>query len=118
MRDSDFVARYGDDEFVVVMPQTSLIGARVFAQRVQKRVRDELSASVCCGLTEVQVGDDTKSLLARADSALYSAKAAGLNRLFVHTGSQIREEREITQSSSGDEFAAATAGHDAEISVG
>src|SRR5690242_3979101 len=35
MRDSDFVARYGDDEFVVVMPQTTLIGARVFAHRVR-----------------------------------------------------------------------------------
>src|SRR4051812_9669673 len=31
IRDSDFVARYGDDEFVIVMPQTSLSGARMFA---------------------------------------------------------------------------------------
>ena len=53
---------------------------------------EELSASVCCGLTEVQPGDDTRVLLARADSALYSAKAAGVNRLFVHTGSHIRED--------------------------
>ena len=37
MRDSDFVARYGDDEFVVVMPQTTLAGARVFGDRVRKR---------------------------------------------------------------------------------
>ncbi len=42
MRDSDFVARYGDDEFVVVMPQTSLVGARVFANRVRRRVFEEL----------------------------------------------------------------------------
>ena len=91
MRDTDFVARYGDDEFVVVMPQTSLAGARVFGDRLRKRVAEDLSASVCCGLTEVQAGDDARSLLARADSALYSAKAAGPNRLFVHTGSHIRE---------------------------
>lgn len=96
MRDSDFVARYGDDEFVVVMPQTTLIGARVFAHRVRKRVAEDLSASVCCGLTEVQSGDDTRGLLARADSALYSAKAAGTDRLFVHTGSHIREDRDAT----------------------
>lgn len=92
MRDTDFVARYGEDEFVVVMPQTPVVGARVFANRLRKRVADELSETFCCGLTEVQAGDDSRSLLARADSALYSAKAAGQNRLFIHTGSQIRED--------------------------
>jgi diguanylate cyclase len=92
MRDSDFVARYGDDEFVVVMAQTSLAGARVFANRVRRRAFDEISATVCCGLTEVQDGDDSRALLARADSALYSAKAAGTNRLFIHTGGHIRED--------------------------
>jgi diguanylate cyclase (GGDEF)-like protein len=92
MRDSDFVARYGDDEFVVVMPQTSLAGARVFANRVRRRVSEELTASVCCGLTEVQDRDDARALLARADSALYSAKAAGSNRVFVHASGHIRED--------------------------
>lgn len=93
MRDSDFVARYGDDEFVVVMPQTSLAGARVFSDRLRKRAASDLVASVCCGLTEVQRGDDAKALLARADSALYSAKAAGPNHTFVHTGAHIREHQ-------------------------
>ena len=102
MRDSDFVARYGDDEFVVVMPQTTLTGARVFAHRVRKRVGEEIAASVCCGLTEVQAGDDIRALLGRADSALYSAKAAGLNRLFVHSGSHIREDRDNTPPVVGD----------------
>jgi diguanylate cyclase (GGDEF)-like protein len=93
MRDTDFVARYGDDEFVVVMPQTSLAGAKVFSDRLRRRVSSDLDSSVCCGLTEVQSGDDARSLLVRADSALYSAKAAGSNRSFVHTGSQIREHQ-------------------------
>jgi diguanylate cyclase (GGDEF)-like protein len=93
MRDTDFVARYGDDEFVIVMPQTSLAGARVFGDRLRKRAADDLSATVCCGLTEWRSGDDARTLLARADSALYSAKAAGANRSFVHTGAQIREHR-------------------------
>jgi diguanylate cyclase (GGDEF)-like protein len=91
MRDTDFVARYGDEEFVVVMPQTSLAGASVFGDRLQKRVSGDLQATVCCGITEARACDDSKSLFARADSALYSAKAAGLNRLFVHTGTHIRE---------------------------
>jgi diguanylate cyclase (GGDEF)-like protein len=96
------VARYGDDEFVVVMPQTTLAGGRVFANRVRKRSADELEATVCCGLTEVQPNDDARTLLARADSALYSAKAAGANRLFVHSGSQIREDHSAGTSVSGE----------------
>jgi diguanylate cyclase len=91
MRDTDFVARYGDEEFVVLMPQTSLAGARVFGDRLQKRVTNDLQSTVCCGMTEWHTADDSRSIFARADSALYSAKAAGLNRLFVHTGTQIRE---------------------------
>lgn len=98
MRGNDFVARYGEDEFVVVLPKTPMVGARVFANRLRVRVADELSATFCCGLTEVQQGDDPRSLLARADSALYSAKAAGQNRLFTHNGSQIREDLAPTAS--------------------
>lgn len=93
MRDSDFVARYGDDEFVVVMPQTKLAAACLFGERLQKAVVERMKASVSCGITEHQVGDDAKSLLARADSAFYSARAAGGNRLFVHAGARIREHR-------------------------
>jgi diguanylate cyclase len=91
MRDTDFVARYGDEEFVVVMPKTSLAGACVFGDRVRKRVQEQLSATVCCGMAEYQAGDETKSLLGRTDSAFYSAKAAGPNRQFIHTGTNIRE---------------------------
>jgi diguanylate cyclase len=100
MRDTDFVARYGDDEFVVVMPQTSLSGARVFSDRLRKRAVGDLANSVCCGLAEAQANDDARTLLARSDSALYSAKAAGPNRAFVHTGSHIREHRNAAFDSS------------------
>jgi diguanylate cyclase (GGDEF)-like protein len=93
MRDSDFVARYGDDEFVVIMPQTTLVGASIFGDRLRKRVADELQASVCGGLAEALPADEARTLLARADSALYSAKAAGPNRIFIHTGSFIREHQ-------------------------
>ena len=93
LRDSDFVARYGEEEFAVVMPQTKLAGAGVFGQRVRQLVAERMSATVGCGIAEYLAGDGEKSLLARADSALYSAKAAGPNRQFVHTGRQIREHR-------------------------
>lgn len=91
VRDTDFVARYGDEEFVVVMPQTSLAGACVLADRLRVQVIERLTATVGCGLAEYQEDDTVKTLFARADSAFYSAKAAGNNRLFLHTGSHIRE---------------------------
>jgi predicted signal transduction protein with EAL and GGDEF domain len=89
--DTDFVARFADDEFIVLMPQTGLAGASVFGDRLRRRVSEELEATVCCGIAVAESGDETKSLLARADSALYSAKAAGTNRMFLHTGTHIRE---------------------------
>jgi diguanylate cyclase len=89
--DTDFVARFGDEEFVILMPQTSLAGASVLGDRLRKRAAEELGATVCCGLAIAESTDDAKSLLARADSALYSAKAAGPNRMFLHTGTHIRE---------------------------
>ena len=91
MRDTDFVARYGDEELVVVMQQTTLSGACIFADRLRKWVVERLSATVSCGIAEYQMNDDKKSLLGRADSAFYSAKAAGGNCQFVHSGTHIRE---------------------------
>lgn len=91
MRDTDFAARYGDEELVVVMPQTSLAGASVFGDRLRKRVVEEMSTTVACGIAEAKKEDDSSALLARADSALYSARAEGPNRIFVHFGTQIRE---------------------------
>jgi predicted signal transduction protein with EAL and GGDEF domain len=110
MRDTDFVARYGDDEFVVIMPQTTLMGATIFGDRLRKRVANELEASVCCGLAEAQASDDSRTLLTRADSALYSAKAAGPNRQFVHTGSFIREHSALVAT--GDAGNTVTAGRE------
>jgi diguanylate cyclase len=89
--DTDFVARFGDEEFIILMPQTSLAGASVFGDRLRKRVTEDLGASVCCGIAIAEGDDDAKSLIGRADSALYSAKAAGANRMYIHTGAHIRE---------------------------
>lgn len=93
MRDNDYVARYGDDEFVVVLPQTKPTGACIFGERLRQAVVERMAKTVSCGVAEYQAGDDGKSLLGRADSAFYSARAAGGNRQFVHTGTQIREHR-------------------------
>jgi diguanylate cyclase len=102
MRDTDFVARYGDEELVVVMEQTKLSGACIFAERLRQWVVERLSGTVSCGIAEYQMNDDKKSLLGRADSAFYSAKAAGGNCQFVHSGRHIREFRGAASLPAGD----------------
>jgi diguanylate cyclase len=98
MRDSDFVARYGEEELVVIMSQTKLSGACIFAERLRTLVEARLSATVSCGMAEYHMNDDKQSLLGRADSAFYSAKASGGNCQFVHSSSQIREFRGASPS--------------------
>ena len=89
VRDTDIVARYGGEEFVVVMPHTDLAGAIVFAERVRAKVEEALPLTLSGGAAVAIDGDDPHSLLARADAALYSAKAAGRNRVFCHNGQEI-----------------------------
>lgn len=89
VRDTDIVARYGGEEFVVVMPHTALENAGQFAERVRKLVEDTLGLTISGGVAMALEGDNAQSLLSRADAALYSGKAAGRNRVFRHTGSDI-----------------------------
>jgi diguanylate cyclase len=86
VRETDIVARYGGEEFVVVMPQTDLEGACIFSERLRAKVQQEMSLTISGGVAMALDGDTRDSLLARADSALYDAKAAGRNRVYRHTG--------------------------------
>lgn len=92
LRGDDFAARFGGDEFVVVLPGTPLSGASIFAARLRDTLLKQHGVSVCCGLAESLPADTPKSLLARADSAAYSARAAGPGQLYVHTGASIRPD--------------------------
>jgi diguanylate cyclase (GGDEF)-like protein len=85
-RETDIVARYGGEEFVVVMPQTDLPGACVFAERLRAAVEEQIKLTVSGGVATALDGDNAESLMARADQALYAAKAAGRNRVFRHDG--------------------------------
>ncbi len=98
-RDTDVVARYSPDEFVVLMPQTSLAGATIFSQRLLDIAERELGLFIFGGIVEVQSGDTPEKLLSRADSALYSARSDGQSCLYQHTGKAIRPHE---RGSSGD----------------
>ncbi len=89
VRETDVVARYGGEEFVVIMPHTALEGAAIFADRLRAKVESQLNLTVSGGVAEALDGDTPQSLLTRSDAALYSAKAAGRNRVFRHNGTEI-----------------------------
>jgi diguanylate cyclase (GGDEF)-like protein len=85
----DWVARYGGEEFVIVLPDTNLQGATETAERLREAVEAStfehdgrpLEVTASFGVAECRDSDDTASLLARADSSLYRAKASGRNRV-------------------------------------
>jgi len=92
LRAYDSICRYGGEEFVIVMPDTDLEGAVVFAERLRKRVEesdfaetgDPLRATVSIGVASASVEGEvteTESLIAQADEALYRAKNDGRNRV-------------------------------------
>lgn len=87
LRSIDTLGRYGGEEFVLVLPQTSRNGAREKAERVRGAV-DLLrtgsgQVTVSIGVAGYRPGDSVDTLLARADAALYEAKDSGRNRVVL-----------------------------------
>jgi diguanylate cyclase (GGDEF)-like protein len=85
LRDRDFLGRYGGDEFLLILPQTPCSTALAITERLSQAVRNlSLSSgsqplTLSIGITEALPSDDTVSILARADKALYKAKSDGRN---------------------------------------
>jgi diguanylate cyclase (GGDEF)-like protein len=101
VRASDVAARYGGEEFVVLMPHTDVRSGQLLAERIRQAVSAtpvvfdddrEVAITASIGIAVALPGKDEKdlktlgdSLIARADVALYRAKAAGRNRIEIAT---------------------------------
>ncbi|MEZ5834239.1 MAG: GGDEF domain-containing protein [Geminicoccaceae bacterium] len=85
LRQTDYAARYGGDEFVVLMPNTDMRAATLAAERLRGMIEqssDVLSLTVSVGLASTQGGQvSVEELVARADDALYVAKRSGRNQV-------------------------------------
>ena len=81
LRGRDLLSRVGGEEFAVLLPECSAADAELVLQRVRLATPRGVTCSV--GLAERVPGEDSPDLTARADAALYRAKAAGRDRLKV-----------------------------------
>jgi diguanylate cyclase (GGDEF)-like protein len=92
LRGSDVKCRYGGDEFMVILPDTPVGGARQVADNLRRAIAErpvmwndgQITVTASFGITAVNTADhDPRSAIARADSALYRAKQVGRNAIQV-----------------------------------
>ncbi|MEE9542678.1 MAG: GGDEF domain-containing protein [Thermodesulfobacteriota bacterium] len=94
LRTNDVLFRYGGEEFIIIMPNTSELEASIPLERLREELYGQvieyedhkIQTSVSIGVTEViDHREDESKVIGRADNALYKAKHAGKNRIVYHT---------------------------------
>jgi len=93
IRKYDVACRYGGEEFAVIMPNTCLTDARIFCERLRKKIEaatvryesKEIRFTVSIGLAQFipEIDKSVAQLIKRADDALYAAKQQGRNRVIA-----------------------------------
>ncbi|WP_303287690.1 GGDEF domain-containing protein [Marinobacter sp. SS8-8] len=96
LRTTDFVARFGGEEFVVLFPETGPADARTVVDKVREYVGklpfhfrgEPVTVTFSAGLAGFVPGDTEESVFDRADRALYQAKDAGRDRVIISEGAE------------------------------
>jgi len=91
VRDNDFLARHGGEEFVLILPETDLYAAFSVGEKLRKAVfatpfhhrGKRVPLSMSEGITMTREGDDPDKVFERADAAMYDAKQQGRNRCVI-----------------------------------
>jgi diguanylate cyclase (GGDEF)-like protein len=81
LRRSDVLARFGGEEFVVLLPETDIGGARMVIDRLRENTPRGETCSA--GIARWRPGEKRDELLRRADDTMYEAKSAGRDRTFL-----------------------------------
>lgn len=91
-RKTDVCCRYGGEEFLVILPETSVYGAMTAAEKMRASVQDleiifdgtKIPITMSSGVAMIDVNtEESKDTIARADAALYKAKEGGRNRVIL-----------------------------------
>ncbi|MFT6992938.1 MAG: diguanylate cyclase (GGDEF)-like protein/PAS domain S-box-containing protein [Paraglaciecola sp.] len=105
IRTGDTVARFGGDEFVVLLPMTSSNATEVFAERIRQKIEalsfqvestTSLGITISAGIATRQESDlDIHNMLKRADKALFKAKAQGRNCVMTYESLRATDASEV-----------------------
>ncbi len=92
-RESDVVCRYGGEEFVILLPETSTEGATIIANKIREEIQSlyliveknqKIKYTISLGISQVKIYDkNIESALRRSDDALYKAKNNGRNQVCI-----------------------------------
>jgi len=90
-REHDLVARWGGEEFILLLPETDLERAAALAERIRGRVESSghrheghlLRVTMTFGVSACDVDETLEDCVARADRALYAGKTLGRNRVIA-----------------------------------
>jgi diguanylate cyclase len=94
VRTTDYFGRFGGEEFMLILSETSLNGACAYAERLREKIEAlrftdidaEMKITVSIGVTQYRPREEISTALNRADMALYDAKAQGRNRVVRESG--------------------------------
>lgn len=95
IRETDFVARFGGEEFVMLMPNTQAFQALKMAEKIRDLIEHSgfnynavaINLTLSCGICEFSGDDLHDDVFVRADRALYQAKQSGRNRCEIYKAS-------------------------------
>jgi diguanylate cyclase (GGDEF)-like protein len=86
IRNYDILARFGGEEFFILLPGATLTKGKTISERIRKNIEKnkklkKYSVTVSIGITEYKKSDNSERLTKRADKALYKAKDNGRNQV-------------------------------------
>ncbi len=95
MRKSDITARYGGDEFILILPETDKHGCKIIVSRIREMIKKteitirhqgkdkKIHMTISMGIAEYDHKETKIELMQRADQALYEAKKKGKNSIII-----------------------------------
>ncbi|MCW8878018.1 MAG: diguanylate cyclase [Kangiellaceae bacterium] len=99
LRESDFVARFGGEEFVMLLPETTLVDATKAMNKLRQGIKqvvvevesDNIQVAMSFGIAEFENNDTPKAVFNRADQALYRAKDKGRDQVCCQRAKPVKE---------------------------